>query len=287
MAAPGSGAAETVTPVDLRAEQKTKLDRLLAELRAHVERDGKQRVEAMEQNLPRSRILLGKVPLAHGMNKIEHLKRALSGKALLSRKTLQMSPLPSEEVLGIPDCVYTSAGIFYPKRRIALVFRCSAEDNADVTASPWDTGSFCASQQICPHLAGDARKRLFEHTHLPAPLYRDYLVPYVAACFSAPEHYLSQAKPRYSDPARAMTSDKWQSRVFEVRFRDRLPINATTLAAAFVPRFARDRSALSLAAELDRLEAQSVDVKIYDNSDQLDLMVRAWIRKHAESEGES
>lgn len=290
MSAPGSGAQSSTTEVDLHSENQQKLESLLAELRAGVEADGMQRSAAMRQNLPRSVRLLGKAPLSHGMREVSQLLSALEGRALLPHARLDPRPrvVRSEKYLGIEDVVYTSAGVFYPNRRIALLFRSSVEEGADVSASPWDTGSLCASTEICPHLqpidAGEERRALFQKMALPAPYYREYLTHYVAACFGSPEDYLYMAKSRHTDPAGALASGKWQSQVFEVRFRSRIPILPTTLVAAFVPTLAGDRDSLRLGELLNELEKQAVDVQEYDNFARLGRTVREWIHKHLRQE---
>ncbi len=224
------------------------------------------------------------MPLVHGMREASHLRSALDAGALLSREQLELPPLPSEAYLRIKDAVYTCAGVLYPQRRIALVFAAAAEDNAEVTASPWDTGSLCASRSICPGLplgpAGD-RRTLFEKTCLPAPHYRTYLVNYVSACFRTPDDYLDQKPHLYPDPAGALSSEKRMARLFEVRFRTRLPIRRDTLLVAFLPKRAGGREYL---AALHKLKALPAQIREYDNDDHLVPAVRAWIREHASKE---
>jgi hypothetical protein len=263
------------------------LEELMEELQACVEQTGPTRVSSTRQNLARAEQLLRRSPLVHGMREASHLRSALEGRALRSRNWLKLPTLPSEQYLGFRDVVYTCAGVLYPQRRIALVFAWSAENAAEVTASPWDTGSFCASDRLCPGLPlppAEDRRVLFQKTCLPAPQYRTYLVHYVASCFGAPEDYFSQRNHRYDDPARAMSAEKWQSRVFEVRFRVSLPITSTSLLALFLPRNMSNRDSLAIRALFDRIKGPGATLREYENEHRLVSEVRSWIQKHIREE---
>jgi hypothetical protein len=266
------------------ADPQAKLDLLVKELATSVEQTGPNRVSGARRNLLRAEQILGRTPLLHGMREANHLLGALRGRALLSRQQLGMSRLPSETYLGIQDVVYTCAGVLYPKRRFALVFAYTAEENADVTASPWDTGSLCSHHSpLCrtlPLPPSEHRRVLFEKTCLPAPHYRKYLVHYVASCFRSPEDYLFQRNHLHDDPAQAMSADKWQSRLFEVRFRTSVPITEKSVLALFVPTRAGDRQSLEIRELFDRIKGPKATLHQYGNEDRLVAEVRECIYKH-------
>lgn len=67
--------------------------------------------------------------------------------------------------------------------------------------------------------ADSERKQVFDEHCLPAPLYREYFVDYVATCFDSAMDYLRAMRARRDDPAHVMSAlpEEALLRVFELR----------------------------------------------------------------------
>lgn len=115
---------------------------------------------------------------------------------------------------------------------------------------------------------GECRRVFLEHT-LPAPLYREYLIDYVATCFDCADDYLRAAPHRHEDPARIMGTlpegalpEGALLRVFELRVFARLPIDLNRVEAVFLPS-AKSLTDLQKRDMLPRLRRAGVAVEYY------------------------
>jgi hypothetical protein len=189
--------------------------------------------------------------------------------------------LDSEEYLGITSHVYTAAGVLYPTRRVALVLSPNIETSTSVNATPWDSASICQSRAICPHVPLPPkadRRDIFFNACLPSPEYRDYLVSYVASCFASPQDYLAGKAHVYPDPLRALHSNKWQSRIFEVRFERQILLSARVIHAIFLPRYSGGPKYLFLREIAEVLQSEGVEICYYMESyEHLPTMVYDWM----------
>ena len=264
----------------------TKIERLLRKLEESRAAQDSLRAAHYRQALPHAR-MLHRVPLVHGVSHPDAAIKVLRERELLSRVRIGKPPFDSEQYLGMKDSVYTSAGVLYPKRQIALVFSPSVEDSFPANATPWDTGAF-HNGTICRDLPAppdSTRRRVFQEVCLPSPEYRDYLVEYVATCFRSALDYLKCQPHVYSDPWRALATNKWQSRIFEVRFDHRLPIDSRVLLGIFIPRHVSRRYAFDLRDAAETWAMAGVDVIEYDGAcEDVQQRVRAWIVGRLEAE---
>jgi hypothetical protein len=262
------GTIERMSTADM---PRTRLEALLRELEARRQLNGSECCMSYEQQLRTCHQLAQGVLLFHGSSSVDLLQKIVQAGALLSRAKLGQDPFDTQAYLGLTDWVYTSAGLLHPDRPVALVFGPEAEEQEQrVEASPWDTGAFCKS--LCPSLPAmpgnpERRDRFRDHT-LPSPEWREYMAHYVASCFGSLQDYLKGRPHRWSDPLGALGPNRL-SRVFEVRFHERLPLKISTVKAIFVPRLVGDRKFLSLRKALNELSRQRVHVEYYDGAEML------------------
>jgi len=226
-----------------------------------------------------------KVPLVHGMNDGEglpDLQAILAGRAL--RSSADRKPDKSlkeiETLLGLPDCVYTSAGVLYPQKNVALLFQPSVEKSSVAEASPWDSGAFGRRYRLKAEQQDSfltTYRELFRKYCLPAPQYREYFRYYVATYFGSFEQYLSGQKSTFSDKLELLKQDSFGSRIFEVRFQRSLPVSAGTLMAVFV----RDKAGNEDWARVKRLlttfEKEGVHIDFYSHNANLHRRVYDFI----------
>ncbi len=261
--------------------RQASLEELLDELDTHRGEHHGERHQSYQRVLPEAR-KLEHVPLVHGTDRVSDLMGVAKAQALLSRAARGKTTNRREAYLGIADVVYTSAGILYPDARAAFVISPDAE-GADSQASPWDSGALCrALRPDLPPLPDPARRDLLWRYTLPAPQYRSYLVHYVASCYRVWDHYLEVQCPlAFPDPAGVISAHE-RSRSFEVRVRQRIPVQAPYLLAVFllyngVP---MDRT---ITKWLQASEQAGVVVKTYSGSSRgLTEEVRGWIRQYLE-----
>jgi len=268
---------------DANLETAGKLQKLLDELSATRGHTGEARHSHYNSVLVSVQATLGDVPLVHGMTSVPDLLRVFSDGCLRGRRdrSPERGAMKPEHILGIPSCIYTAAGVLYPERNVALVFRSSVETDNEVSASPWDSGHFCNAQQgSLRDLSQEQRRSLFWSHSLPSPAYREYLVHYVASCFDSATDYIDNRPHRYADPLGALTHDRWQSRIFEVRVRERLTVDAPRLLAVFIPRYHR----VTFTEDFDRheqaLEGAGVSIRYYGTREKLKSVVSSWMRSH-------
>ena len=236
-----------------------------------------------------------RLPLVHGLREwtagsavrepVQALLDVLGSGCLKSRRQLsqsipsQRSLLKPEQLLGLPDSVYTSAGVLYPNCELALVFSPLAEQTAEVTATPWDSGAYCKQYDLEHVSQTDLVKyrEIFNRYSLPTPTYRQYLQHYVASCFVSADQYLEARDYRYADPLNLLCHRRLTLSVFEVRFRQRLEISPSTLLAVFVRRFAGDNLAVPLSRQLGALREQGVSIFEYRPAELLQSCIRRWV----------
>ncbi len=157
-----------------------------------------------------------------------------------SRKTLGHGELDHQLCFDTYEAVYTSAGIMHPQREVAFAFSPNIEEvpGLRIDGSPWDTGAFFRHVAPLLHLDTDEAKASFFHAHtLQAPWYREYLVAYVATCFSCAADYLRRSDYAHPDPAQILSARPNDPllRVFEVRVYPRLPLESGSILALFLP----------------------------------------------------
>ena len=106
---------------------------------------------------------------------------------------------------------------------------------------------------------------------------REYLVHYVASCYSSPQAYLRLDGHAYRDPL-GVFGTRWNSQCFEVRLASPVQLRTVHLAAVFSRRERSDRAFLKTRELLASLEERGVDVKYYDgNWSQLNSLVKQWM----------
>jgi hypothetical protein len=257
---------------------RDKLERLLDALARCRSEELPQREDHFQFLEPRAR-RLHSTPLVHVMKSPDYTAKALRSGELLSRAGLGLRPLAHEDVFGLGEPVYTSAGVVYPSRETALVIRAIAEDGTRVEASPWDSGAFY--NNLCSDLeqGSDEHRERFATWTLPAPEYREYLVHYVASCFDSVKDYVQGRPHRFRDPLGVLNDRYWTSRVFEVRFQHIISINKLTLQAVFVPAWIKgSKRHEELVGDLQLLRSDGVEV-IYYRSEKhlLQERVQNWL----------
>lgn len=244
-----------------------------------------------------------RVPLVHGLRQwtassparepVQALLDVLRSGYLKSRRQmnpdvpLQSSQLKPEQLLGIPDSVYTSAGVLYPNCELALLFSRGAEETADATATPWDSGAYSKVydlERVSP-IDLEKYRQIFSRYNLPAPAYRQYLQHYVASCFTSAEQYLEARDFKFADPMGLLRHRRLTLSVFEVRFKQRLPVSPSTLLAVFVRRFAGDNLAVPLSRQLTALREQGVSIFEYRPAELLHSRIRRWIVNYVRTNG--
>lgn len=269
---------------DVRQEEpKVRLQELLEELAICRGDLHGERCQSYERALPGAR-KLERVPLVHGMDRIENMQAIVEAGALLSRTARGHGQSAPEQYLGIDDVVYTSAGVLYPDARIAFVFGSRVEGSGATTASPWDSGAFCRS--LCsslPQPPASVRRELFARYRLPAPEYRMYLVAYVASHYRVWWHYLDLGRPvGFGDPVGALERNTAPARCFEVRVPGKIELTDRTLMAIFVLRSSAP-FAPPVADMLAALKEGGVAVSYCSGaSGNLEKHVREWIRQYLE-----
>lgn len=226
-----------------------------------------------------------RMPLVHGMNDGEGLpglQEILADRAL--RSAADRKPDKSlkeiESLLALPDCVYTSAGVLYPQKNVALLFQPAVEASSTAEASPWDSGAFGRHYRL-KHQSEDLRKRyreLFRKYCLPAPQYREYFRYYIATYYGNCEQYLSGQKSTFNDQLEFLKHDSFGSRIFEVRFQRSLPVSAGTLMAVFVRDKAGNEDWARIKRLLTALGTEGVHIDFYSHTANLHKRVRDFIR---------
>lgn len=262
----------------MHQEDATRMTTLLEELReCRAATPGMGRETHFRNSLDLTRQMLHDVPLVH-VTSASTLEKVLFSGALQCRDHIGRRVKPHQTYLGTEDSVYTAAGLPYPNGEAALIFVSKAEEVTPAAASPWDTGLFC--KRLCralPPMPDPRRRETFLHHTLPAPLYREYLVHYVASCFEQATDYLTGRPFRYADPLEAMDVELPLSRRFEVRFRGKLPTTEPGLAAVFLPG-PEDTLPESLWGSLDRLRRGGVVVRYYKGAREvLQQRVTDWL----------
>lgn len=260
------------------------LARLLTELDEHRRAGGEERIRHHRDKMPEAETLLRRVPLVHAVNDLSKFMGALQDRALRSRADLGWLNHAAEEYFGLRDCVYVAAGVLYPDSRFAFVLSPRSEDEQKVEATPCDSGSLYSSlRPDLPRAPAPDLAALFHACTLPSPQYREYLVHYVASCFGSAVDYLVRGEARYSDP-HGIICDRFTSKVFEVRFRERLPLETWTLEAIFMPRDAEGRASLRLRKALEPYSRRGIQVLHYPGGQELlQVKVRNWILERARS----
>jgi hypothetical protein len=263
-------------------EQEARLQDLLKDLDACRRRDGEERSSHYEEQLPHALKQVERLPLFHGTN-IDAFFSAFSVGELRCRAAVRSDLPEAQRYLGLGEWVYTSAGVLYPNRVVAIVLGPHSEAHEKVAASPWDTGAFC--HHLCPQLSpmpGPERRQHFQRHTLPSPAWRQYMGHYVASCFGSFDDYLESRPHKWADPLGALSSDRF-SRVFEVRFQVRIPLTSDTLVALFIPRNAGGRKMLALRTKLSLL-GPNVHVDYYPAAERLlPQRVRAWMQPRFEA----
>lgn len=261
------------------------LARLLGDLEQHRRGTGHGHVQHHTDVLASVTAHLDELPLVHGMNQAWRFLRAVGEGALRSRAALGMAPLPSETYFGLQDMVYTAAGILYPDKQFAFVLSPHIEEDLKGDASPCDSGSLFHS--LCPHLPRPPAPeiaRLFLSFTLPSPQYREYLVHYVASCFDSALDYLDLPRPHsFPDPHGVLCAN-FTSRVFEVRFKERIPLHDWRVEAVFLTRNDGDRDWLRARKALDAFQQRGLGIDVRTcrgASDLLQSRVRDWIIERA------
>lgn len=250
------------------------------------------------------------VGLVHGVVKLESLLKILGDGELKSKQRLADEPpavlpaLVGSQLDSVSQAgssskeqqVFTSVGILYPSRKCCLVFRATAETEKGrcVLATPFDLGNFIKGL-TCAGLKDETeRQRLFDAYCLPAPGYRDYMIALVASCFEHSAAWLTQKNPCFTAPDGLLgdVSSQPQSpkqeeqsrrnRVFEVRFKDALPLDMH-LEAVFVPEVEDDFSepSMKLKRALARLEANGTKVYYYHGRS-IQEAFRQWLGERLE-----
>jgi hypothetical protein len=207
---------------------------------------------------------------------------------LRTREELGMDQLSAESYFGLGNVVYTAAGFLYPDSRFAFVLSPDVESGRKVDASPWDSALFY--RLLCPHLPAAPhdlkRREVFLTYTLPAPEYREYLVHYVATCFRSGHDYLSSKMPIFKDPLRAI-SDRFHSRVFEVRLGGSVPLETWSIEKIFVPQDSGDRKSLELRKFLEPFH-RNKKIEPYESARHtLQHKVRTWLIERAVRVGRS
>jgi hypothetical protein len=248
-----------------RRMTREQLDQLAAGLRQC--RLGSE--DSRDQDYPSHRATahscLRDIPLLHGTG-VGMLDAIWDSRALSSRQGTGRQPLRHQGCFSTYDAVYTSVGVLHPAREAALAFspRIESDSSMRMDASPWDSGMF---YKACPSLGLDGEKernRVFHEHTLPAPLYREYFVDYVATCFGCAEDYLQAAPYRREDPAHVMGT--WPQevllRVFELRVYSKLPLRLDRIEAVFL-RSASSLTELQRKDMLPKLRRAGVAVEYY------------------------
>jgi len=236
-----------------------------------------------ERVLPRARMLLQQICLIHGVVDRRRFEAIVRTGELRSKRLLESIPSTAQEQLGTDQDVCTSAGILYPNRPFAFLFSHRAEAGRDVEASPFDSAKFLKGKLV-PHLTGATREQFFQAHSLPTPHYREYLVTFVASCFDSPEAWLSQRRHRFIDPEGILSEDPL-SGVFEVRFRERLPLDSH-LEAVFLPGIRDDLGNQAILDEVEHLVTQGVEICYYEDArEELRARMRQWVIEHLPREG--
>lgn len=254
---------------------RERLDNLLRELARCREEQGPPCQQNYQQGGPKTKVL-HRVPLVHGLDRREALDDILRAQALRSRQALGRTPLPHQALFETTNAIYTAAGVLHPNRTIALVLSPQAEERSRADASPWDSGWF--------HKEASGTKaqirEVFLLRSLPAPFYREYLVDYVATCFTCPQDYLNRRSPRFKDPAGIFPQEDRLSRAFEVRFADTLPLDPGRSLLAVIAPFhgGGPHGGYELAAQLRQLKVQLLTYP--GSSKEAFERVARWIHDH-------
>ena len=242
----------------------------LKRLKADLERCRNDADDLAPADYPSNRALVaqrvGGAPSIHG-TAMRFLDRIWGEQALLSRQAIGRDPLKHQHCFDTHDAVYASVGVLHPGREVALAFspRIETDSSLRVEASPWDTGMFYlhAAPRLGLESDGECRRVFLEHT-LPAPLYREYLIDYVATCFDCGDDYLRAMPYWHEDPMRVMGTLPKEAllRVFELRVFSRLPIDLSRVEAVFLPS-AKSLTGLQKRDMLPRLRRAGVAVEYY------------------------
>lgn len=254
------------------------LEQLLEQLANCRHRSGAERVAHYEEARPKVEASLQQLPLLHGTREWKGFLGALRQGALRSRAARSRAESQANTYLGLVNRVFTSAGVLYPDQDFAFAFSPGAESGVRVEASPWDSGAFCRS--LCPHLPPPPhplRRKLFRENSLHAPDYREYLVHYVASCFQSARDYLVLDPHKWPDPLEAL-GRSFTSKVFEVRFESRIPLNALTLEAVFVLSLSGGQRSIEMRQALEPLRRQGVPIHpVPGAKNALQWAVRDWV----------
>jgi len=269
----------------LMSQMDAKLRALCDELSQHREELGSACKSQFLQQQPLMAAQTDRLPLVHGINDREglpDLQNILVQSVLRSaaERDPACSPKQIEELLGLTDCVYTSAGVLYPQKNVALLFRATVERVSVPEASPWDSGVFGKRYRL-KDLPEDQRIRyraLFRSHCLPAPQYRTYFCYYIATHFGNINQYLTGQKSSFPDRLDLLKDTSFGARMFEVRFPQRLPISASTLMAVFVRDKAGNAQWIQIKRRLLELEKAGVYVDYYDHRANINKRVQDYIR---------
>ena len=251
------------------------LQKLLGDLERCRSDDDERRL-SYDSILTETRQRLHGVPLVRGITRHEHFRDALDV-GLQPRNLVRGDASAVEEYLGLNGVVYTSAGILYPEREFAIVLTARVDTEFPVEATPWDTGAMCRS--LCPTIPrppAPERREVFLKYRLAAPYWREYLVHYVASCYSSPIDYLTLGGHAYQDPLGAL-SLTWTSRCFEVRIHGSVRLEPARLEVIFSRRDKGGAEFLATRARLSALEKQGVQVKYYNGWERLPTLVQQWM----------
>jgi hypothetical protein len=124
------------------------------------------------------------------------------------------------------------------------------------------------------------RLEIVQRYTLPTSLWREYMAHYLASCFESIDDYHEQRQHRWSDPLGALCAN-WTSRVFEVRFDERILLDGANLVAVFIPRRSGNRDSLKIRSAIQAFlkKASHVQIEYYDGgTDTLRTMIRQWLR---------
>jgi hypothetical protein len=92
---------------------------------------------------------------------------------------------------------------------------------------------------------------------------------------------VSRGQTLYSDP-RGVICQSFTSKVFEVRFRSKVPLESWTLEAIFLPRDAEGRGSLPLRKAIEPFRKHGIQIQmIRGGLDLLQMKVRDWILERA------
>lgn len=268
-----------------------KLDQLCRELCEHRDSLGGACATQFAHQKPIVDTHAPRLPLVHGLNDsagLPDLRSILDQRELLSA-AVRNPKEPRKEIehwLGLPDCVYTSVGVLYPHKNVALLFRAEIEGQFEAESSPWDSGAFGRGYRF-KQLSDEERdqhRQQFRRYCLPAPQYRKYFSVYIATCFGNLDEYLYGRPYSFPDPLGLMNKQSFGSRIFEVRVPHRLICSSRTLLAIFVRDKAGDEHWVSIKRRLSALASNGVYVDYYPHNSRLDSRVQAFVSSTVRSD---